>query len=54
MTQKLIATSLYPRNLANISSVKENYHIIDNSLSFYSNFLNALESNEELNVKNII
>lgn len=45
MTQKLLATSLYPRQLANISSVKENYQIIDQALSFYSHFLNSIESN---------
>jgi hypothetical protein len=43
MTQKLLATSLYPRQLANISSVKENYQIIDRALSFYSHFIGSLE-----------
>ena len=44
MTYKLFATSLYPRYLANISSVKDNYHIINQALSFYSHFINSLES----------
>jgi hypothetical protein len=48
MTQKLIATSLYPRQLANISSVKEYYHILDSTLSFYSNFLTALENSPNM------
>ena len=48
MAQKLIATSLYPRQLANISSVKDYYHILDSALSFYSNFLNALESSPNM------
>lgn len=43
MRQKLLATSLYPRQLANISSVKDNYHTIDTALSFYSHFLASLE-----------
>ena len=45
MTGNLVATSLYPRQLANISSLKENYQIIDNCLSFYCNLLNCLETN---------
>lgn len=43
MAQKLLATSLYPRQLANISSVKENYQVIDRVLSFYSHLLGSLE-----------
>lgn len=43
MIQKLSAAPLYPRELANISSMKEKYEIIDKALSFYSNFLAILE-----------
>lgn len=43
MHQKLVATSLYPRQLANISSIKEHYGIINEALSFYSHFLSTLE-----------
>ena len=46
MIQKLNAAPLYPRELANISSLKEKYLIIDAALSFYSNFLNAMEEVE--------
>lgn len=46
MNQKLLATSLYPRQLANISSIKENYQIIDKALSFYSHFISSLEDYE--------
>lgn len=42
MVQKLSAAPLYPRELANISSIKEKYSIINNALSFYSNFLAIL------------
>lgn len=44
MRQKLLATSLYPRQLANISAVKDNYQTIDQALSFYSHFLSSLEN----------
>lgn len=46
MIQKLNAAPLYPRELANISSLKEKYLIIDAALSFYSNFLSAIEEVE--------
>ena len=46
MVQKLVAAPLYPRELANISSLKEKYMIIDKALSFYSNFISAMEEDE--------
>jgi len=43
MIQKLTVAPLYPRELANISSIKEKYSIIDKALSFYSNLIGAIE-----------
>lgn len=43
MIQKLIVAPLYPRELANISGIKEKYAVIDKALSFYSNLINAIE-----------
>ena len=51
MVQKLNAAPLYPRELANISSLKEKYLIIDAALSFYSNFLSAMEEVEGSEVR---
>lgn len=46
MVQKLTAAPLYPRELANISGLKEKYEIIDKALSFYSNLISAAEEHE--------
>lgn len=43
MIQKLTVSPLYPRELANISSIKQKYLIIDKALSFYSNLIGAVE-----------
>ena len=42
---KLLAAPIYPRELANISGLKLRYELIDNAISFYSNFLSILEDN---------
>jgi hypothetical protein len=43
LIQKLIAAALYPRELANISGLKDKYNLIDQALSFYSHFLSTME-----------
>lgn len=40
---KLLAAPIYPRELANVSGLKLRYELIDNAMSFYSNFLSILE-----------
>jgi hypothetical protein len=40
---KLLAAPIYPRELANVSGLKLRYELIDNAMSFYSNFVSILE-----------
>jgi hypothetical protein len=54
LIQKLLAASVYPRELANISGFKERYQLIDKSLSFYSNFISVMEEAEQPEYETII
>lgn len=43
LINKLLAAPIYPKELANISGIKIRYEILDQAMSFYSNFLTVLE-----------
>lgn len=47
MVAKLAVGALRPRDLANISTVGQKYTIVDQALSFYSNFISAMEERGE-------
>ena len=54
LIDKLLAAPLYPRELANISSLKQKYKLIDTALSFYSNFLMIMEEDQNENLMDTI
>ena len=43
LINKLLAAPIYPKELANISGIKIRYEILDQAMSFYSNFFSVLE-----------
>lgn len=54
LIDKLVGAPLYPRELANISSLKQKYKLIDTVLSFYSNFLTIMEEDQNENLMDTI
>lgn len=42
LINKLLAAPIYPKELGNISGIKIRYEILDQAMSFYSNFLSVL------------